>query len=289
MKQLQGKRALVTGAASGIGRAIALKLASRGTHLVLADRDHLGMARTAEMAAPEAIHVATFHYDAAMPDEVAALAEFAAAQAGGVDLLVNNAGITYRGPTDRMQVEHWDRMLDVNLYAPIRLTHALLPTLLCRREVHILNVCSVLGLVGLPKVCAYNTAKFGLVGFTESLRSEYGPQGVGVTALCPGLVRTNLFDSSLSNGHEQAKHPPRWATTTPERVARAAVTAIRRNRGLVVMEPVARLTYAVKRFLPGLLDWSLHLGHRRQIEKRLAYWQSQAAAAASTSTQRRAA
>ncbi|MGI9456018.1 MAG: SDR family NAD(P)-dependent oxidoreductase, partial [Aeoliella sp.] len=177
-------------------------------------------------------------------------------------------------PTDRMEVAHWERMLAVNLSAPVRLTHELLPTLLAKREVHLLNVCSVLGLVGLPKVCAYNTAKFGLVGFTESLRSEYGPQGVGVTALCPGLVRTNLFSSSISNAHEKEKTPPRWATTTPERVARAALKAIRRNRRVVVMEPVARVSFALKRFVPWLVDWGLHLGRHRQIEKRLAYWQS---------------
>lgn len=280
MKQLDGKRALVTGTASGIGRAIALELAKCGTHLLLADRDDLGMARTAEMIGKRDVGVDTFHYDAERPEEIAGLARFAKSLPGGVDILVNNAGVTYRGPTDRMELQHWERMLDVNLYAPIRLTHELLPMLLSRRDVHLLNVCSVLGLVGLPKVSAYNTAKFGLVGYTESLRSEYGPQGVGVTALCPGLVRTNLFNASMSNGHERQKDPPRWTTTTPERVARAAVKAIRQNRRMVVMEPVARVTYAAKRFLPGLLDFALHVGRRRQTEKRLTYWQKRAGEAA---------
>lgn len=274
MRDLKGKRALITGAASGIGRAIALELAASGTNLLLADRDDLGMARTAEMVREHGVEVDTCHYDAIAPAEVVELARFAERLPGGIDILVNNAGVTYRGPTDRMEAEHWERMLDINLYAPVRLTHELLPTLLSRCEVHILNVCSVLGLVGLPKVCAYNTAKFGLVGFTESLRSEYGPQGVGVTALCPGLVRTNLFNASLSNGHEKQKDPPRWATTSAEQVARAAVKAIRRNRGMVVIEPVARMTYAVKRFIPSLLDFALQLGKSRLTEKRLAYWQT---------------
>ncbi len=274
MKNLAGKCALVTGAASGIGAAIAAELATAGVNLLLADRDEVGMSRVANDLRERGATVATFQYDAANTNEVAHLARFAEQLPGGLDMLVNNAGVTYRGSTARMEIEHWERMLEINLYAPIRLTHELLPTLLARREVHLLNVCSVLGLVGLPKVCAYNTAKFGLVGFTESLRSEYGPQGVGVTALCPGLVRTNLFNASLSNGHEKQKNPPRWATTTPERVARVAIRAIRRNRGTVVMEPVARLTYAAKRFVPGLLDFALHLGRRRQTEKRLAYWQA---------------
>lgn len=275
MKHLQGKRALVTGAASGIGRSIALELARRGTHLLLADRDQAGMARTAMEVRGLGVSVDLFHYDAEESRQVVALAEFAKSLAGGVDILVNNAGVTYRGSTDRMTAEHWERMLQINLHAPILLTHELLPHLLAKREVHLLNVCSVLGLVGMPKVCAYNTAKFGLVGFTESLRSEYGVQGVGVTALCPGLVRTNLFTSSMSNGHEKQKTPPRWTTTTSEKVARAAVRAIRRNRARVVMEPLARVMFTFKRFLPGVMDMAMHLGRSRQTEKRLAYWQAQ--------------
>lgn len=284
VKQLHHKRALVTGAASGIGRAIALELAESGVELLLADCDCVGLERVSDELRGRGTEVATFRYDASQPETIAALAMFATQLPGGIDILVNNAGVTYRGPTDRMAVEHWELMLKVNLHAPIRLTHELLPTLLAKRECHILNVCSVLGLVGLPKVCAYNTSKFGLVGYTESLRAEYGPQGVGVTALCPGLVRTNLFNASMSNGHEKQKNPPRWTTTTSERVAKAAVRAIRRNRGRVVMEPLARVMHTAKRFVPGLLDWALLLGKRRNTEKRLSYWREQ-----QPETQRRAA
>lgn len=273
MKELQGKRALVTGAASGIGRAIALELARQGTHLLVADRDQTGMAQTAELASELGVEVTTFYYDAEHTEEIVELAQFAASLPGGIDILVNNAGVGYHGPTDRMEPANWDRMLGVNLHAPIRLTHELMPTLLCRRDVHILNVCSILGIVGMPKVCAYNTTKFGLVGYTESLRSEYGVQGVGVTALCPGLVRTNLFNSSIPNGFEERKNPPLWMTTTPERVAKVAVKAIRKNRGRVVMEPMACLMCFTKRFLPGLLDFALHLGRRKRTAQRVAYWQ----------------
>lgn len=274
MRNLEQKRALVTGAASGIGKAIALELAGAGVNLLLADRDQVGMLKVAGELRELGGEVEVKHYDAADAETIVALAKFAEQLPGEIDILVNNAGVTYRGPTDRMEVAHWERMLEINLHAPIRLTHELLPTLLAKRDCHILNVCSVLGLVGLPKVCAYNTAKFGLVGYTESLRTEYGPQGVGVTALCPGLVRTNLFNASMSNGHEKQKNPPRWTTTTPERVAQAAVKAIRRNRGRVVMEPVARAMYTAKRMVPGLLDWALLLGKRRNTEKRLAYWEA---------------
>lgn len=275
MKQLQGKRALITGAASGIGRAIALELAAEGMHLLLADKDCLGMQRTADDVTTHGLDVRTQYYDAACSESVIALARGAQRLRGGIDLLVNNAGVAYHGPTDAMSREHFDRLMAINLHSHLLLTQELLPTLLARREVHILNVCSILGLVGLPKVSAYNTAKFALVGYSESLRSEYGPQGVGVTALCPGLVRTRLFDSAISGDSTKRKQPPTWATTTPDRVAKVAVRSIKRNRGVVVVEPLARTLHLLRRFVPGLLEFALRLGSHRRVEKRVAYWQRQ--------------
>ena len=134
-----------------------------------------------------------------------------------------------------------------------------------------LNVCSVSGLVGMPKVTAYCTSKFGMVGFSESLRNEFGREGLGVTALCPGFVRTNLFTSApLEAKVEEHKIPPKIITTTPERVANAAVKAIYRNRRLVVMEPFARFMYAMKRFAPWLMDAIFHMGRRKRVARKMA-------------------
>jgi short-subunit dehydrogenase len=159
----------------------------------------------------------------------------------------------------------------VNLLSHIQFTRELLPSLLARPEAHVLNVCSVLGLVGMPKVAAYCASKFGMVGFSEALRNELGRQGLGVTALCPGFVRTNLFTNApLEADVEEHKLPPKVITTTPERVANAAVKAIYRNRRLVVMEPFARLMYATKRFAPWLLDGIFHLGRRKRVAHKMA-------------------
>jgi short-subunit dehydrogenase len=123
----------------------------------------------------------------------------------------------------------------------------------------------------MPKVTAYCTSKFGMVGFSEALRNEFGRQGLGVTALCPGFVRTNLFaNAPLEAKAEEHKLPPTAITTTPERVAHAAIKAIYRNRRLVVMEPFARLMYATKRFAPWLLDIVFHLGRRKRIARKMA-------------------
>jgi short-subunit dehydrogenase len=213
----------------------------------------------------------------AEPREVSAAVAEILARYGGADILVNNAGITYYGRTDEMSAEHWDRLMRVNLLSHIQLTRELLPSLLGRREAHVLNVCSILGLIGMPKVTAYCTSKFAMVGFSESLRNEFGRQGLGVTALCPGFVSTNLFTNApLPESAEEHKLPPRLICTTPERVANAAIKAIYRNRRLVTIEPFARLMYAVKRFAPGLLDAVFHLGKRKRMARKIAQLQQAA-------------
>jgi short-subunit dehydrogenase len=133
------------------------------------------------------------------------------------------------------------------------------------RDAHVLNVASICGLVGMARVAAYTTTKFGLVGFSESLRHECGRMGLGVTALCPGLVDTNLFTSApRGKDLKEPKLPPRWTLITPEAVARRAIRAIYRNDHVVVMQSVSRLMYLAKRFVPGLLDLAHHLRRRKQ-------------------------
>jgi short-subunit dehydrogenase len=163
-----------------------------------------------------------------------------------------------------MTVAQWDWVLAVNLLAPIQLTRELLPTLLARQEAHIVNVCSVLGLVAIPRFTAYQTSKFGLVGFSESLRAEYTCRGLGVTALCPGFVRTNMFQARSDGRHGKLMRPaPAWMYTSPERVAARVIKAIRRNQGLVPVTPLARFLWLVKRLTPRL--WAF--ASRARIKK----------------------
>ena len=270
MREIRGKRALVTGAASGIGRAIALRLAREGAHLLLLDIDKAGLASVVEEASQAGVQAIGRRCDVSQPREVTAAVAEVIARYEGVDILVNNAGITYYGRTDRMSAEHWDRLMRVNMLSHIQFTRELLPSLLARREAHVLNMCSVLGLVGMPKVAAYCASKFAMVGFSESLRNEFGRQGLGVTAICPGFVSTNLFTNApLEKSEEEHKQPPRIICTTPERVANAAIRAIYRNRRLVMVEPFARVMYAVKRFAPWLMDLTFHLGRRKRIAKKM--------------------
>ena len=265
MRNLNGKTALVTGPASGIGRALAIALAKQGVKLHLVDVDAAGLTDVVAAAKACGTEAVGRHCDLAQPTQISQLVRELLATSDGVDILVNNAGVTYYGRTREMTSEHWNHLMAVNLNAPIQLTRELLPSLLDRNEGHVLNVASICGLVGLGRVTAYTTSKFGLVGFSESLRAEYARQGLGVTALCPGLVDTNLFDAAAHGSDRAAnKTPPRWLLVSPEKIAARGVRAIRRNRGVVVMQPYARSLYAIKRFAPRALDFAHRFRRRRR-------------------------
>ena len=268
MRTIRGKIALVTGAASGIGRALTLELARAGAQLYLLDVNEFGLAEVVSLAKREGVEVIGRRCDVSQPSEISGSVKDVLDRWGKVDLLINNAGITYYGKTDAMTADNWQQMLAINLQAPIQFTHELLPTLLQQDEAHILNVASILGLVGLARVAAYSTSKFGLVGFSESLRAEYGRRGLGVTALCPGLVDTNLFSAAqLGQDRQEPKQPPSFLLATPEKIAACAVRAIRKNKRVVVLQPYARLLHTTKRFVPGLLDWLQNLSRPRFSRK----------------------
>jgi 3-oxoacyl-[acyl-carrier protein] reductase len=264
MKTVRGKKALVTGAGSGIGRAIALALAREGADLFLVDIDQVNLAATASEAQQLGVTVVTRECDLAQSAEITGMVNGLLSAWGQLDILVNNAGVAYYGPTGDMTAEQWNRILAVNLLAPIQLVRELLPTLLARDDPHILNVSSVFGLVPLRKAAAYQACKYGLVGLSAALRAEYARE-IGVTALCPGFVRTGLLRTFEMGSPGQRRHAiPAWVCATPERVGVAAVRAIRRNKGLVLITPMARLLWWIARLSPGFLDWLTRQGWRRR-------------------------
>jgi 3-oxoacyl-[acyl-carrier protein] reductase len=194
MRTLRGKTALVTGAASGIGRAITIALARERADLYLVDIDDINLESAALEARSHGVAVVTRHCDLAEPTQITATVDTLLAHWGGrLNVLINNAGIADRCFTHEMSDAQWNRIIAVNLLAPIQLTRMLLPTLLAN-DAHLLNVCSIFGLVTTRKAAAYQTSKFGLVGFTTALRAEYGSPEFGVTALCPGFVKTPMMD-----------------------------------------------------------------------------------------------
>ena len=196
--------ALVTGAASGIGRATALELARRGYDLVPVDVN----AEALEQATSELRHagaaVSPQARDLAKKSEVQACAEQALADAGRVDLLYNNAGVLYMGHAREMTLEDWEWIIDVNLWAPIRLTHALLPHMLERGNGTIACTASTAGLVPMPHLVAYTLTKHALVGMCQSLALEVEPEGVSVCVVAPGQITTGLVKGGRFDGTSRA-------------------------------------------------------------------------------------
>ena len=255
LQTIRGKKALVTGAASGIGRAIALALAREGTELFLIDIDEPNLRISAREAAALCPRVVVQVCDLANPAQISIGTAACLEAFGTLDILVNCAGVAHYGHADQMTAEKWNEVISVNLLAPVQLVRELLPALSAQSESHILNVCSALGLVPARKLIGYQTSKFALVGFSLALRTELAATQVGVTAFCPGFVDTPMLDhvgprwlrKSISLG-------PLSLVTAVETVARQAVAAIRRNRAIDISFG-ARLLWIIYRISPSLILW----------------------------------
>jgi len=250
--RIEGRHILITGAASGIGRATALELARRGARLSLADIDAVGARATAERATAIGARAAAYAVDMAEGSEVDALAAAATEASGPVDVLINNAGVAVVAPFLRTGAKDWDWVDAVNLRGPVRLTRALLPSMLERRCGHLVMVASLAGLVGAPGMVAYSTSKFALVGFAEALRLEVASSGVGVTLVCPGFVRTNFARASRYENHAFQRfldEPPAWYGLSQERVAGRVADAIAQRDPLVVLGP-EKVGWWLKRLAP---------------------------------------
>lgn len=257
MKSLKDRNAFITGAASGIGRALATALAAKGCHLYLVDVNEEGLRSLEQELASTRVRVWTRQCDLSDNKAIPSAVEAAMTASGGIDLLINNAGVVYYGPTENMSQSQWDWVLSINLLAPIQITQQMLPALLQRPDAHVVNMCSISGLVAGGRLSAYHTSKFGLIGFTEALRAEYGRRGLGVTAICPGPVTTKLYESGVSGRAERkVPTPPAWLCATPERVASVTLKAILRDRRQVLITPLAHLLFQMKRFVPGLIDFA---------------------------------
>ncbi|MBX3264047.1 MAG: SDR family NAD(P)-dependent oxidoreductase [Labilithrix sp.] len=268
---LRGKDVVVTGAASGIGRATAEALAREGARLYLCDVDSAGLAEAA--AAIGRAVTLTREVDVSKRDAVEAFAADVHASSGkAVDVLVNNAGVGLAGGILDTTLEDWEWVLSVNLWGVVHGCHYFLPRMVAEgRGGHVVNVASALGLFAAPNVVGYSASKFAVVGLSESMRAELAAHRVGVTTICPGVIDTNIVKTARFRQKDAVSARDRVVAMykkraySPERVADAVVRSIKLGRGVVPVTVEAWLAYYVKRFAPGLVDPMSRALSRRAI------------------------
>ncbi len=275
VRRLDGKWALVTGAASGIGRETALECARRGANLALCDLDEPGLAATGKAAAELGREVLVRRVDVANAVEMAEFAEAVHGRTPGVDLLVNNAGVAIGGGMLDTSLEDWTWIRGVNLDGVVHGIHHFVPAMVERGSGHVVILSSMAGYAAAEALAAYNTTKFAVLGLAEALADELRPRGVGVTAICPGVIDTPITRNTRLRGsydrdseRERIVEGYRRRGYTPDRVARAILSAVQRNRVVAPVSPEAWGLYYLKRFAPGLLRWlTARLGERARRER----------------------
>ena len=280
MKTFEHRVAAITGASSGIGRALALELAARRCDLALSSNSNQkALAETAAMASKHGVKVTTSKVDVARNEQVLAWADQVVKDHGRVNLIINNAGVVFAGTVAGTAISDYEWVMGINYWGVVYGTKAFLPHLEASGEGHIVNVSSVFGLFAQPGMSAYNSSKFAVRGFTESLRQELDMAKNGVSATCvhPGGVKTNIAASArtseslsaVTGGSAAAgmQSFEKLLNTTAEQAAKAILTGVRKNARRVLIGVDARAADGMQRLLPGTYQSLVTAGMR--LMKRL--------------------
>ena len=254
---IKGGVAVITGAASGIGAALAASLARRGMDLALADRNADGLAATAVLARAAGVKVSEHLLDVTDVAALEALPEAVLAAHGKVTVLVNNAGVALIGDFDQVSLTDFAWLMDINFWAPVRLTKAFIYALRQENAAHIVNISSVFGIIAPPGQAAYCAAKFAIRGFSESLRHELAATNISLTVVHPGGIRTAIADSArLSQGIDPAEARAataefnKFLKTSPEDAAEAIAQAILARKPRLLIGRDARFIDIIQRIFP---------------------------------------
>jgi NAD(P)-dependent dehydrogenase (short-subunit alcohol dehydrogenase family) len=260
--QLKGRAAIITGAASGIGRALAHALARRGCHLALADVNMAGLEETAQRAAT-GVRITRHSLDVGDAQAIAAFPDLVRAEHGRVDLLVNNAGVALGGTFEQIDEADFDWLLAINFFGAVRMTRAFLPMLKASDDARIVNISSIFGIIAPPGQTAYCASKFAVRGFSESLRHELKDTSVGVTVVHPGGVATSIARNAR---HSQVLSPQELAIALasieaklkmpPSQAGETIVRGIEQRKPRIVVGNDAKFASLIERMAPvRYWDW----------------------------------
>jgi short-subunit dehydrogenase len=251
MKNLNGKVAAVTGAGSGIGRALAINLAQNGCHLALSDVNEAGLEETKALLKQYAVNITTQKLDVSDKDAFYAWADQVVADHGKANLVFNNAGVALAGTVGDLSIEDYKWIMDINFYGVLYGTKAFLPHMEKAGEGHIVNISSIFGLASQPLMSGYNASKFAVRGLTESLRQDLDIAGSCVSTTCvhPGGIKTNIAQSTRFNENSSAitgadadaskADFERLFITTPDKAAKTIINGVKKNKRRVLIGPDA--------------------------------------------------
>ena len=253
MGTFTGKQAIVTGAGSGIGAALCRALTAAGAEVVCTDIDEAAAARTAEPLAARwrRLDVADA---AAVADCVGEVVD----RAGRIDVLFNNAGITWGGDTELLTLDQWNAIIDVNIRGVVHGVAAAYPLMVQQGHGHIINTASMAGLTAAGQITSYVTTKHAVVGLSLALRSEAVTHGVGVLVVCPSAVETPILDKGAIGGFVGRDYFPQGqgvrTAYDPDRLARDTLHAIEKNKAILVKPRLAHAQWLFARLAPGLMQ-----------------------------------
>ncbi len=257
MLKLKDRTAVVTGAAGGIGRAIATALARRGCHLALADIDEAHLECTAAELAALGVRVSRHRLDVADADAVAAFPGVVTAEHPGVDVLVNNAGVAIGGSFQEVAPADFEWLFNINFWGVVRMTRAFLPYLHQSQEARLVNMSSLFGLIAPPGHTAYAASKFAVRGFSESLRGELAKTRIGVTVVHPGGVATSIAKNArppqsifADEALKIQKTFEAFLTMPPEVAGEIIVRGVERRQARILVGSDAKFAELVQRLVP---------------------------------------
>jgi len=261
MKSFENKVAAITGAGSGIGRELAIELGRRKCHLALSDVNEDGLQETVEQVQPSGVRVTSQKVDVADREAVHAWADQVVEDHGKANLIFNNAGVALASTVEGMSYGDFEWLMDVNFWGVVYGTKAFLPHLKTSGEGHIVNISSIFGLAGIPSQSAYNSAKFAVRGFTESLRQELDMLncGVSATSVHPGgiktaIARSSRIDSSIRDlGVADVNTGEKFEKafiTGADKAARVIIDGVRRDDRRILIGPDARVFDWIVRLFP---------------------------------------
>jgi NAD(P)-dependent dehydrogenase (short-subunit alcohol dehydrogenase family) len=255
MKLPPNPRAVITGAGSGLGRVLSVKLAARGGRILICDIHLERAVETAKLVSDAGGTAEVLGCDVTRVSDLERAAARSEQLWGGTDLLVNNAGVAAGGSVGDIPLVDWEWIVRVNLWGVIHGCHVFVPRMKARRTGWVLNVASSAGVACLPEMASYNVTKAGVIALSETLHAELAPHGVAVAVLCPTFFQTNILESmrcATSRQRTLAEAMFRDAKSTADDVADAAIRGMERGRVLILPQADGRWLWRAKRLLPSL-------------------------------------